>query len=121
LSFNQPRFVFNSAGVEPQPLDRTTIDFMKTKGIDLSRSVPKAIHQIPNLEYYQTIVALTPNAHKLFPQQLRKTIFLDWPVEDPSLKQGDSKAITAAYEEVYQYIQSQVNDIIKAIIGTENG
>jgi protein-tyrosine-phosphatase len=119
-SMNQPRFIFNSAGVDPQPIDRATIEFMKTKGFDLSRVVPKAIHQIPNLEHYQVIVALSSEANKIFPQRPRKTIFLDWPVEDPSTKQGDPKAIAAAYEDVFTFIQSQVSDIIKAIIGTEN-
>jgi phosphate transport system protein len=118
-SQNQPRFIFNSAGVDPEPVDRATIDFMKTKGFDFSRIVPRAIHQIPNLEHYQVIVALSANAYKMFPQRPRKTIFLDWPVEDPSGKKGGAQEVTAAYEETYKFIQSQVADLISAIIGAE--
>jgi phosphate transport system protein len=118
-AMNQPRFIFNSAGVEPQPIDRATIDFMKTKGYDLSLVSPKAMHQIPNLEHYQVIVGLSSQALKMFPQRPRKTIFLDWSVENPAEKQGACPGSTAAYEETFQFIQSQVNDLVKAIIGVE--
>lgn len=119
-SLKEPRFIFNSAGVDPQAIDRNTLEFMKKKGADLSRTVPKALHQIPNLDHYQIIVALSPNAYKMFPQRPRKAIFLDWLVEDPSIKEGDAKSIEAAYEAAYQFIQSQVKDLIDAIIGAEN-
>ena len=115
---NQSRFVFTSAGVNPQPVDRDTIAFMQTKGFDISRTVPKSIHQIPNLDHYQVIVALSPNAYSLFPQRPRKTIFLDWPVDDPSATPSRGEN-SAAYEAVYTYIQHQVKDLINAIIGTE--
>lgn len=119
LSLNQPRFIFNSAGAKPQPMDRSTIEFMKKKGVDLTRVVPKGIHQIPNLDHYQVIVALSPNAHKMFPQQPRKTIFLDWSIDDPSEKTGSAQEIEACYESTYQFLLSQVQDLVKAIIGTE--
>jgi protein-tyrosine-phosphatase len=117
---NQPRFIFNSAGTDPQPIDRATADFMRTKEFDFSRLVPKALHQIPNLDHYHVIVTFSAAAHKMFPQQPRKTIFLDWSIEDPSEKKGDPKEIQKNYEEVYQFIKSQLEDLIHAIIGTEN-
>jgi phosphate transport system protein len=120
-SIKEPRFVFNSAGVDPQAIDHATLDFMKKKGVDLTRTVPKAIHQIPNIDHYQVIVALSPNAYKMFPQRPRKTIFLDWLIDDPSKKEGDAKTVEAAYETAYQYIQSQVKDLINATLGAENG
>jgi phosphate transport system protein len=119
LSLNQPRFIFNSAGVDPQPIDRSTIDFMKKKGIDLTRTVPKGMHQIPNIDHYQVIVALSPDAHKMFPQQPRKTIFLDWPIDDPSANTGSPMEKENSFESTYQFISSQVQDLVKAIIGTE--
>jgi phosphate transport system protein len=118
-SLKEPRFIFNSAGVDPQAIDRTTLDFMKKKGVDLSRTVPKAMHQIPNLDHYQIIVALSPNAYKMFPQRPRKTIFLDWLVDDPSIKKGDPDEVEKSYEDAFQFIKSQVVDLVKAIIGAE--
>jgi protein-tyrosine-phosphatase len=93
---------------------------MKKKGVDLSRSVPKALHQIPNLDHYQIIVALSPNAYKMFPQRPRKAIFLDWIVDDPSINGGDAETKAAAYEAAYNYIYGQVKDLIDAINGAEN-
>jgi phosphate transport system protein len=120
-SLKEPRFIFNSAGVNPQAIDRATLDFMMKKGVDLSRTVPKALHQIPNLDHYHIIVALSPDAYKMFPQRPRKTIFLDWLVDDPSKKEGDAKTVEAAYEAAYGYLKVQVKDLVNAIIGAENG
>jgi len=119
-SLKEPRFIFNSAGLDPQPIDRATVDFMKTKGVDLSRTVSKAIHQIPNMEHYQVIIALSPGAHKMFPQRPRKAIFLDWQVEDPSTKQGNDVDREKAYEETFQFLKGQLHDLINAVIGAEN-
>jgi arsenate reductase len=119
LSLKLPRFIFNSAGLDPEPIDRAMIDFMKTKGLDLSHAVPKSMHQIPNLDHYHVIVALSPEVHKMFPQRPRKAILLDWPIEDPSAKQGDAKEKQKAFEELFQFIQGQLKDLVKAIIGSE--
>ncbi|MCU0609663.1 MAG: phosphate signaling complex protein PhoU [Chitinispirillaceae bacterium] len=116
---NQPRFIFTSAGIEPLSIDHATVAFMKDKGFDLTRAVPRSVHQIPNLEHYQVIVALSEGARTYFPKRLRKTIFLDWLVDDCSKKEGDPAQVTQAYENTFQYIQSQVNDLINAIIGAE--
>ncbi|HEX7510403.1 MAG TPA: phosphate signaling complex protein PhoU [Chitinivibrionales bacterium] len=118
-ALKEPRFIFNSVGIDPQPVDRATIDFMKSKGFDLSRAVPKAIHQIPNMEHYQVIVALSPAAHKVFPQRPRKAIFLDWQVEDPSLNQGGPEDQNKAYEETFQFLKDQLSDLVKAVKGAE--
>ena len=119
LSLNQPRFIFNSAGINPEPIDRETVEFMKKKGFDLSHAAPKSIHQIPNLDYYHVIVALSPEVHKMFPQRPRKSIFLDWPVEAPSVIEGNSGEKEKAFEQLFQFIQGQVKDLVKAIIGSE--
>jgi phosphate transport system protein len=118
-SLNQPRFIFNSAGLQPQSIDRATIEFMKTKGIDFSRVVPKAIHQIPNLDHYQVIIAFSPGTYQIFPRKPRKTIFLDWFIDDPCQKNGTPEEIAKAYESTYQFIQTQVNELVNAIIGAK--
>jgi phosphate transport system protein len=118
-AMNQPRFIFTSAGLDPQPVDKATIKFMKSKGFDLSRIVPRSLHSIPNLEYYDVIVALSTKALKTFPYVTRKAIVLDWTLEDPSKARNSDKSKEAAYEEVYQSITSHLNDLVGAIIGSE--
>lgn len=117
-SLKQNRFVFNSAGVEPKPISPFTIEFMKTKGFDLSRIAPKALHQVPNLDHYQVIVALSKGAYRAFPQHPRKVVFLDWPVEDPAEESGSVTAMKERYEKAFQFIRDQVKELVEAIIGS---
>jgi phosphate transport system protein len=116
-SLNQPKFIFSSAGVEPRPIEPMTVTFMKEKGIDVSRMVPKATTQIPNLDHYHVIVMLAPEARRAFPQQPRKVVFLDWSVKDPSTTQGTHAEVRAAYEDAYRFIQGHIRDLMGAILG----
>ena len=116
-SLNQPKFIFSSAGIEPQPLAPTTVSYMKEKGVDMARMVPKAINQVPNLDHYHVIVVLAPEAKKAFPQKPRKVVFLDWSVNDPSQAQGTAAQVAAAYEDTYRFIDVHVKDLVAAILG----
>lgn len=117
-SLQQSKFIFASAGLDPQPIGQKTIDFMKDKGFDLSKNSTRSLEQIPNLDYYQVIVALSSKAHPLFPQEPRKTIYLDWKIEDPSSIEGDEETIRAAYENVFYFLTRQINDLVNAVIGS---
>ncbi len=118
-TLNQPRFIFISAGLDPQPVDKNTIKFMKSKGFDLSRIVPRALSSIPNLEYYDVIIALSEKALKTFSPATTKSIVLDWTLDDPSQMQGPENTVNTAYEEVFQSITSQLNDLVGAVVGSE--
>ncbi|HON07968.1 MAG TPA: phosphate signaling complex protein PhoU [Verrucomicrobiota bacterium] len=115
-SLNQPRFIFSSAGINPQPVEARTIEFLKTKGHDISRVVPKSLVEIPNLDHYNVIVALAPEVRRVFPQKPRKTIFLDWSVKDPSKVEGNSAQVLADYEEVYDFLKTNITDLVNAVI-----
>ncbi|MBM3888370.1 MAG: phosphate signaling complex protein PhoU [Verrucomicrobia bacterium] len=119
-SMNLPGFIFSSAGLDPQPIGSATISFMKDKGLDVSRLVPKAINQIPNLDHYHVIVALAPEIKRAFPQRPRKTVYLDWSVKDPSKTQGSPAEIRAAYEQTYRFIHDNIHDLVQAILGDQN-
>jgi phosphate transport system protein len=118
-SLGQSKFVFSSAGLEPGPIDAATLAFMKGKGFDLSRVAPKAVYQVPNLEHYQVIVTLAPEAAHAFPPRPRKTVYMDWSVEDPSRAQGSPEEIQAAFESAYQFIQGHVRDLVEAVLGSK--
>jgi phosphate transport system protein len=119
LSLEQSRFIFTSAGLDPEPVDKATAEFMNAKGFDVSRDAPKSIHQIPNIEHYQVLIGLSEEACKLFRQRPRKSVFLDWVVADPS-KVSDAEARKKAYEETYRFIEEQVGDLVKAVGGGES-
>jgi len=117
LSLNQPKFIFTSAGLEPEPVDPVTVGFMKDKGYDMAHMAPKAIHQVPNLDHYHVIVALAPEARKAFPLKPRKMVFLDWNISDPSQARGTPDEVNATYESTYNFIQRHIEDLVAAILG----
>ena len=97
LSLGQPRFVFSSAGIDPRAIAPQTIQFMKQKGLDTSRLAPKTIFQVPNLDHYQVIVGVAKEAQQAFPRSPRKTVYVDWSIEDPSRLTGSPEEVLAAY------------------------
>jgi phosphate transport system protein len=119
LEQKQLKFIFASAGIEPNIVDQSTIEFMKKKGIDLSRNAPKAIHQIPNLDHYQVIVTLDKEAYKGFPKQPTKIVFLDWHLDDPSKKQGSREERDKAYQEAYDFLKTHISELVEALNTSE--
>jgi len=117
---NLPRFIFASAGLDPLPASLDTVNFLKEKGMDVSGHSPKALNQVPNLDHYHVIVALSPEVRRAFPQKPRKVVFLDWTVPDPSVVEGGEAEKRAAYEQVYNYISEHLKDLVAAIIGQED-
>jgi phosphate transport system protein len=111
------KFLFASAGVEPGPLDARTVRFMAEKGIDISRQTSKSVLQIPNLEHYQVIVALSPQAEELLPPPPTKTVGLSWQIEDPSKIPGDEAR--ASFEKAYEYLDVHIRDVVQAVLGDE--
>jgi protein-tyrosine-phosphatase len=109
-------FVFTSAGLEARAVDWRTVEFLKEKGIDISRQTPKAVSQIPNLEHYHVIIALAKNAKKVFPPPPTKTVGLDWTVEDPSARPGSLADVRDAYEQTFQYINTHVKELVQALV-----
>lgn len=113
MSMRLPGFVFSSAGVEPAPVDPRTVEFMETKGYDVSRAVPKSLLQVPNLDHQHVIVLLAPEARRAFPRRPRKAVLLEWSMSDP-LRGGGDKASTS-FEEAYSFIEGQIRDLVSAI------
>jgi len=94
-----------------------TVSFLKEKGLDVSKLASKSIDQIPNLDHYQIIVALAPEAKKAFPKVPTKVVCLDWSVQDPSKIEGTPAEIKAAYESTYQFLRSHIEDLVEAVLG----
>jgi phosphate transport system protein len=119
-SLDQPKFVFNSAGIDPQPITPATLAFLREKHLDTSCLTPKALAQIPNLDHYHVIIALSMEAGKAFPPKPRKVVFLDWSVADPSRVQGTPEEVQAAYEATYNFLREHVHDLVEAVLGDED-
>ncbi len=112
-SMGLPRFVFSSAGITPLPLDARTAPFMTQKGINLSRQTSKSLDQVPQWEHYQVVVALGAPAREALPIRAKKTICLTWSVPDPTQVPGPAGP---AFEVAYQSLESQIRDLVGAIL-----
>ena len=115
-SLGQPKFIFTSAGLDPHPMTPATNAFLVQKGHDPSYLVPKNLHQVPNLEHYHLIIALSPEVKKAFPRRPRKGIYLEWNVEDPCAINGSPAQVNDAYERAYKTIKESINDFVQAIL-----
>lgn len=118
-SLNQPKFLFSSAGVTPAPIGDATIEFLRNKSLDTTHLTPKAIEQIPNLDHYHVIISLAKEAQKVFPIKPRKSVFLDWSLEDPSTAAGSPEEVRAAYETAYKFLHEHITDLVEAVLGDE--
>ncbi|MBE0540610.1 MAG: phosphate signaling complex protein PhoU [Verrucomicrobia bacterium] len=114
-ALNQPKFLFTSAGLDPKPLDAATIAFLKEKGLDISSATSRPVDRVPNLESYQIVVALAPEAKRAFPRK-SKPVCLDWRVPDPLRVQGTDAEVKRAFEETYQHLHAQINDLVEGIL-----
>jgi phosphate transport system protein len=114
-ALNQPKFLFSSAGLDPKPVDPTTVSFLKEKGIDISGATSRPVESVPNLESYQIVVALAPEAKRAFPTK-SKPVCLEWRVPDPLRVPGTPAGMEPAFEDTYQHLHAQINDLVEGIL-----
>ncbi len=119
-ALRDPSFSFSSAGMDPRPLQRATIDFMAGQGFNVSRAVPRSLSQVPNIEHNDVIVLLAAEARRAFPRRPRHTVLLDWSVENPVHEDGKETA-PGALQKTYSFIEAQIRDLVSAIRDTNHG
>jgi phosphate transport system protein len=118
-SMNEPKFVFASAGIQPTSMDPGTAEFLKSKGHDPGKLRAKAVTDVPNLEHFHVIVALTPEAKRTFPIAPRKTVFLDWNLTEPDSSGNNSPERRTLIERSYDALREQIKDLVEAVV-TDN-
>ncbi|HUR28715.1 MAG TPA: phosphate signaling complex protein PhoU [Planctomycetota bacterium] len=115
-SLHLSNFLFASAGLDPQPFDPETAKILRGKGHDISRNVSKRVEQVPNVDYFIVIVGLDKSAQRAIPPPPRKVVYIDWSLQDPSTIEGTPEEIQAAYENAYQFLATQIRDLIAAVV-----
>jgi len=115
-ALGQSKFMFTSAGLEPRPMATETLRFLESKGLDPSALFSKSLLQVPNLEHYHLIVALSPEVKRRFPRRPRKGVYLDWSVENPGSTKGSPEEVHAAYERAYKIISENINQFVQAVL-----
>ncbi len=121
-SLKLPHFIFNSVGYkDAKPVDQQLIKFMAAKGIDISNQVSKTVDQIPNIEFFEIMVALAPHLQDILPPTATHTIKLFWPVKDYCRKALEEDEVNAHFEKAFQYFTDQIHDLIHVVSGEANG
>lgn len=115
-SLDQSRFLFSSAGLSPRAIDPRTAEFLTEKGYDAARMAPKGTDQVPNLDYYNVIVGVAPEAQSLFPRTPRNLVYLDWSTADPSRAAGSPEEVRAAYQATYEFLERNIRDLVGAVL-----
>lgn len=114
-SLELDHFRFASSGLDPRPIDANTLGFLKSKGHDVSGNTPKRPDQVTDADHYDVIVGLARSAQKAVPPPPRKTVYIDWALDDPSTMQGTPEQITAAYEAAYRFLETQIRELVDAV------
>lgn len=113
----KPGVVFASAGLNPQRLDAATIEFMRGKGIDLSRSPARGIFDIPEFEKFQVVVALSDHVKQALSQEVRGRVLLEWRHPLPAAAGGAPGSAAQAHEEAYRRLETDVTDLLAIVDG----
>ena len=103
----QANFVFSSAGISAEKVTEETITFLKDKGHDISDNISKSVDNLPNLDHYQVVVALSETGQNAFPAPPTKTISIAWELGQA---EGDNEAS-------YNFLSQNINDLVQAILG----
>ena len=117
-AMGQAKFLFTSAGASARPLPEATREFLASKGLPCSLA-SKTIAQVPNLEYYQVVVAFDKAASAALDPAMAKGVKLDWNAADPGKVQGTPAEVAAAHEKAFSYLSAHINDLAQAILGID--
>ena len=109
-SLNLENFVFSSAGITSGNISDNTIGLLKDKGHDPMNNISKSVENIPNLNNYQVIIALSEAGQKAHPTPPTKTINIHWELDKIV---EDSNAI-------YDFLEKNIKDLVQAILGEKS-
>ena len=119
ISLEQPKFVFSSAGLERKPIDPGAVQYLQERGIDLSSRTSKTVDQVPLLEHYQVIVALSPDARRVLPPAPTKAVCLDWSAIDSVALPNNTEHATPDYPKLYEFLFDHVRDLVEAVVSDQ--
>jgi phosphate transport system protein len=110
-----PDMLFASAGLEPRSIDPRLQRFLAEKGLDVSNQRPKSIDHVPNLSHYHVVIAFDQNVYYSLRFRRSLIVCIDWSVADPSMVEGNSAVVHAAYEHTFTFIHGHLKDLVEAI------
>jgi phosphate transport system protein len=120
-SFEQPKFIFSTAGIERASVDLATMTFLRLKGLDTSRLAAKSLDQIPYRDHYQIVIALSRRAQQAFPPPPTKVVCLDWSGAVVGDGGEPGQHLQETFEQNYQFLFAHLKDLVEAVLCDEPG
>ena len=113
-SLKRTGFEFSSAGLNPTSVESRTVNFLKDKGLDVSKH---QAHGVRDLESFHIVVTFSKDVQKTLPPAPRKTIYFEWHVDDPSRFGGAPDQVRTAYENAFKSLHAHISDLVEAVMG----
>jgi phosphate transport system protein len=118
-SLGQSKFVFWSAGLERRPINVELVNYLKEKGLDISGRSSKAVDQVPHLENYQVVIALSQAARRVLPAPPTKAVCLDWSTINAAESATSVETAAPTYQEFYDFLFDHVRDLVEAVVSDQ--
>jgi len=112
-----PKFLFNSAGIVPEPIDAATKKFLSGKGIDISNHFSKSLDVLSQRQRFHVVVLLGLKHQSIKTLHSMKSLILDWPAKFS--KTGKTTDPTAEFEQAFNYLSEHIRDLVLAILGRD--
>ena len=109
-------FVFGVAGLSAEELASEAIEYLGDQGIKLGKSIP-TLEQVPNRDHYRVVVALGEVARAALPSAPTHVVGLCWNVPDPLATEMVEGEEPATYQQVEEYLDKHVRNLVLAITG----
>jgi phosphate transport system protein len=107
--------IYASAGVHPaEALDPVLIDFMDSKGVDVSDARPSMLEPLQDRpRHFHVIVRMAPSVREVIKDIPFRTVVLDWDVDAPPGLDPDT------LEQVYEAVVVRVQDLMRTLAGPD--
>ncbi len=119
-SLNLPRFVFSSAGLNPQPMDKRVLQFMEHKGLTIPAHGSKTLDQVPDWQHYQVIISLHVDKDAWHPDPASKAIFIHWDVARELSPDVGPEEVDRQLEAAYGILKTQIKELVSAVLEDPN-
>jgi phosphate transport system protein len=118
-SLGQSQFVFWSAGLHRKAIDAGVVEYLKDHGLNISERNSKAVTQVPHMEHFQVIVALSEAARSALPAPPTKAVCLDWSAVNVAKSPNSAEQRLQNYSELHDYLFENVRDLVGAAVSDQ--
>jgi len=113
-------FVFGGAGMNLGRVDSGTVEFLESQGMQVSAATSRAIGQVRDIDHHHIIIGLKRGLQHRIHGLSRKTVYLEWPVDDPAAGSETGEERRAAYARAFGELRTHLSDLVRAVLGSDN-